>query len=172
MESINGLLKALDNKVPASMAKRLDGLQKLNVKLESARKENNENPTEESKEILEEIEEFLNDTQEDIIEDLEVLVEQKNSANLKARQESEARERQARERQAISQKEARERQARERQAKEKQELEKKQLEEEALKSGEKTNTEKKSGIGWGSLLLGGALLVMTGGAIKYFGNKK
>ena len=167
MESINGLLKALDNKVPASMAKRLDGLQKLNVKLESARKENNENPTEESKEILEEIEDFLNDTQEDIIEDLETLVEQKNSANLKARQESEARERQAKERQA------KERQARERQASlEKEELEKKQLEEEALKSGEKTNTEKKSGIGWGSLLLGGALLVMTGGAIKYFGNKK
>jgi cobalamin biosynthesis Mg chelatase CobN len=167
MESINGLLKALDNKVPASMAKRLDGLQKLNVKLESARKENNENPTEESKEILEEIEDFLNDTQEDIIEDLETLVEQKNSANLKARQESEARERQATERQA------KERQARERQASlEKEELEKKQLEEEALKSGEKTNTEKKSGIGWGSLLLGGALLVMTGGAIKYFGNKK
>jgi hypothetical protein len=36
----------------------------------------------------------------------------------------------------------------------------------------KTEAEKKSGIGWGSLLLGGVLLVATGGAIKYFGNRK
>jgi hypothetical protein len=33
METINDLLKALDNKVPASIAKRLEGLKKLNDNL-------------------------------------------------------------------------------------------------------------------------------------------
>jgi septal ring factor EnvC (AmiA/AmiB activator) len=168
METINGLLRALDNKVPPSIAKRLDGLKKLNEKLASARAEHNENPTEESQEKLDEIVDFLNDTQEDIIEDLSTLVEQKRNADSKLQAQAQAKKRaeaEARSRaEAISRAEARSRA-------EAQELEKKQLEEEALKSGGKTET-KKSGIGWGSLLLGGALLVLTGGAIKYFGNKK
>ena len=61
METINGLLRALDNKVPASMAKRLDGLQKLNTKLETARSEHNANPTEASQDALDEIIEFIKD---------------------------------------------------------------------------------------------------------------
>ena len=151
METINGLLKALDNKVPASIAKRLDGLKKLNEKLASARAEHDENPTEQSQEVLDEIVDFLNDTQEDIIEDLSTLVEQKRDTDSKI--------------QAQAQAEAKKR------AEAQEELEKKQLEEEALKSSGKPET-KKSSIGWGGLLLGGALLVLTGGAIKYFGNKK
>ena len=197
METINGLLKALDNKVPASIAKRLDGLKKLNEKLASARAEHDENPTEQSQEVLDEIVDFLNDTQEDIIEDLSTLVEQKRDADskiqaqtqaeAKKRAEEQARSRAEEQARSKAQAEARSRaeaQARskaqaeartkaqaEAQAQEKEELEKKQLEEEALKSGGKTET-KKSSIGWGGLLLGGALLVVTGGAIKYFGNKR
>ena len=161
METINGLLKALDNKVPASIAKRLDGLKKLNEKLASARAEHDENPTEQSQEVLDEIVDFLNDTQEDIIEDLSTLVEQKRDTDSKiqAQAQAEAKKR------AQAQAEAKKR------AEAQEELEKKQLEEEALKSSEKPET-KKSSIGWGGLLLGGALLVLTGGAIKYFGNKK
>ena len=162
METINGLLKALDNKVPASIAKRLDGLQKLNQKLVSAKAEHNENPTEESQESLDEIIEFIQDTQDDLESDLEVLVEQKRNANSKLQAEARSRA------EAKSKAEARSRA----EAKEKEELEKKQLEEKALESSTKTETEKKSGIGWGGLLLGGALLVLTGGAIKFFGNKK
>ena len=88
METINDLLKALDNKVPASIAKRLDGLKKLNEKLVSARKEHDENPTDESQEALDEILEFLNDTQEDIREDLLGLVEAKRDTKLKEKEES------------------------------------------------------------------------------------
>ena len=88
METINDLLKALDNKVPASIAKRLDGLKKLNEKLVSARKEHDENPTDESQEALDEILEFLNDTQEDIREDLLSLVEAKRDTKLKEKEES------------------------------------------------------------------------------------
>ena len=36
METINDLLRALDNKVPASIAKRLEGLKKLNEKFREA----------------------------------------------------------------------------------------------------------------------------------------
>ena len=88
METINGLLKALDNKVPASIAKRLDGLKKLNEKLASARAEHDENPTEQSQEVLDEIVDFLNDTQEDIIEDLSTLVEQKRDTDSKIKAEA------------------------------------------------------------------------------------
>lgn len=160
METINGLLKALDNKVPASIAKRLDGLQKLNEKLVGARAEYQAEPTEESKEKLDEIEDFLGDTQDDLIEDLSSLVEQKRSDDLKAR-EALAKQKQAREKEA-------------RELKQKEDLEKKELEEKALglDGNTKTETKKESSIGWGSLLLGGALLVVTGGAIKYFGNRK
>ena len=173
METINGLLKALDNKVPASIAKRLDGLKKLNEKLASARAEHDENPTEQSQEVLDEIVDFLNDTQEDIIEDLSTLVEQKRDTDSKIQAQAQAEAKKRAEAQARSRAEeqARTKAQAEAQAQEKEELEKKQLEEEALKSGGKTET-KKSSIGWGGLLLGGALLVVTGGAIKYFGNKR
>lgn len=182
METINGLLKALDNKVPASIAKRLDGLQKLNEKLVGARAEYQANPTQESKEQLDEIEDFLGDTQDDLIEDLSSLVEQKRSDDLKAREQEQRNQNKLREEKQAREAEAREAQAKQRQArekearelKEKEDLEKKELEEKALGLDGKTETEtkKESKIGWGSLLLGGALLVATGGAIKYFGNRK
>jgi|LakMenEpi03Aug12_release.lakeMendotaPanAssembly.Ray.scaffolds.fasta_scaffold00162_51 hypothetical protein len=188
METINGLLRALDNKVPASMAKRIDGLQKLNVKLETARSEHDANPTEASQDALDEIIEFIKDTQEDVQEDLETLVEQKRSANLKAQGEEKKRreqealakrgEQEALAKRRKQQEELANRRASEKAQKdaeelrEKEDLEKKESEEQELKTDDETKTEKKSGIGWGSLLLGGILLVATGGAIKYFGNKK
>lgn len=137
METINGLLRALDNKVPASIAKRLDGLQKLNEKLRIAKREHDDNPTDESQEALDEVLEFLQDTEEDLIEDLSELVDKKRKEQAIAKQN----------------------------ASKKAELEKAELD-------KKKETEGKSGIRWGSLILGGILLVATGGAIKYFGNKK
>jgi colicin import membrane protein len=166
METINGLLKALDNKVPASMAKRLDGLGKLNQKLAVVREEHNENPTEESQEKLDEIVEFITDTQDDLIEDLSDLVAKKREADAKARQiaknkaDAEAKQK--------AEKEAQE-------AKEKEELEQKELEEkekEPIVDDTKTDPKKKSGIGWGGLIVGGALLILSAGAINYFGKKR
>ena len=163
METINDLLKALDNKVPASIAKRLDGLSKLNEKLVLAKAENNEAPTEESQEKLDEIIEFITDTQDDLKYDLKELVAKKRDVDAKNRQEAKVKA--ELEAKGLAEKQANE-------AKEKEEAEKNKLEEQALNSNEKIETEKKSGIGWGSLLLGGVLLVVTGGAIKYFGSKK
>ena len=170
METINGLLKALDNKVPASMAKRLEGLGKLNQKLAVVKEEHNENPTEESQEKLDEIIEFITDTQDDLIEDLSDLVSKKREAEAKNRQI-------AKNRADAEAKERAERQRQSRLAKEKEELEQKELEEkEALEKDSKTDTQtdpkKKSGIGWGGLIVGGALLILSAGAINYFGKKR
>lgn len=171
METINGLLKALDNKVPASIARRLDGLNKLSERLEIAKGEHEANPTEKSKDDLDEIIQFISDTEEDLKDDLSILVDKKRDVEAKAQ---EARKREQ-EQEAIKRAEAkasREKQEiAEREERERQEAEKK-AEEEALKPNEKGEVEKKSGIGWGGLLLGGVLLVATGGAIKYFGNRK
>ena len=166
METINGLLKALDNKVPASMAKRLDGLGKLNQKLAVVREEHNENPTEESQEKLDEIVEFITDTQDDLIEDLSDLVAKKREADAKARQI-------AKNKADAEAKQKAEKQAQE--AKEKEELEQKELEEkekEPIVDDTKTDPKKKSGIGWGGLIVGGALLILSAGAINYFGKKR
>lgn len=160
METINELLRALDNKVPASIAKRLEGLKKLNEKLVTAKSEHNTNPTEESQESLDEIIDFINDTEDDLVDDLQELVEQKRNANLKAQEEAKKR----------VQEQSREK--REAFELSKKELEKKQLEEKSLEADAKADVEKKSDIGWGSLLLGGALLVITGGVWKYFGNNR
>lgn len=167
METINDLLKALDNKVPASIAKRLGGLTKLNEKLELAKAENNENPTEESQEKLDEIIEFITDTQDDLRDDLKDLVAKKREAEeLKSRQI--AKRKAEAEASKLAEKEALE-------AKEKEELEKKALlEKEALETPpvENKDPEKKSGIGWGGLIVGGALLILSAGAINYFGKKR
>jgi len=164
METINGLLRALDNKVPASMAKRLDGLGKINQKLAVVREEHNENPTEESQEKLDEIVEFITDTQDDLIEDLSELVAKKKDAEAKNRQI-------AKNKADTEAKELAEKQAND--AKQKEELEQKELEEKkALEEKPKTDADKKSGIGWGGLIVGGALLILSAGAINYFGNKR
>ena len=166
METINGLLKALDNKVPDSMAKRLDGLGKINQKLAVVREEHNENPTEESQEKLDEIIEFITDTQDDLIEDLSDLVAKKREADAKARQI-------AKNKADAEAKQKAEKQAQE--AKEKEELEQKELEEkekEPIVDDTKTDPKKKSGIGWGGLIVGGALLILSAGAINYFGKKR
>ena len=168
METINDLLKALDNKVPPTIAKRLDGLTKLNQKLAVARAENEENPTEESQEQLDEILEFISDTQDDLRDDLKELIEKK-------RQEAEAKSREIAKKKADlkakSEKEEADKLALE--AKEKEELEQKALlEKEALENKPVSDPEKKSGIGWGGLIVGGALLILSAGAINYFGKRR
>jgi hypothetical protein len=158
MGTINDLLRALDNKVPASIAKRLDGLSKLNQKLAIVREEHNENPSEESQEKLDEIVEFITDTQEDLREDLSDLVAKKREAEAKNRQiaknRADAEARKLAEAEALR-------------AKEKQELEK-----EALEATPINENKKKSGIGWGGLVVGGALLILSAGAINYFGKRR
>lgn len=168
METINDLLKALDNRVPASIGKRLDGLTKLNEKLAVAKAENEENPTEESQEQLDEITEFITDTQDDLRDDLRELVQKK-------RQEAEAKSREIAKKRADLKAKTEQEQADKSalEAKEKEELEQKELlEKEALEKDTNTDPKKKSGIGWGGLVVGGALLILSAGAINYFGKRR
>lgn len=169
MGTINDLLKELDNKVPASIAKRLDGLNKLNEKLSIAREENSTNPTEESQEQLDEIIEFIRDTQDDLREDLSELVAKKREADVKARQNAKIKA----ELEAKKIAEEKYLKAKEKDKFEQEELKQKELsEKESLEATVKSKTEKESGIGWGSLVVGGALLILSAGAINYFGKKR
>jgi len=84
MEKINELLGKLDNKVNASMAKRIDGLNQLYVRMEKAKAEHTANPTEESQSSLDEIESFIDDSTDDIVERLEIILEAKEIAKASA----------------------------------------------------------------------------------------
>ncbi|MEI7510425.1 MAG: hypothetical protein WCJ62_13295 [Flavobacterium sp.] len=77
METINSILAKLQNKVTPSIAKRLDGLQALKEKSEVAREEHETEPTEESLAELNEILEYIEDTEQDLIEDMVTLFEKK-----------------------------------------------------------------------------------------------
>jgi cell division septation protein DedD len=78
MDKIAELLEKLDNKVTPTIAKRLDGLNSLEQRLEVAKKELEANPDdEELKESHQEIADYISDYEEDLIEDLEALVKAK-----------------------------------------------------------------------------------------------
>ena len=77
METINSILAKLQNKVTPSIAKRLDGLQALKEKSEVAKQEHEAEPTENSLAELEEILDYIKDTEEDLIEDMVTLFEKK-----------------------------------------------------------------------------------------------
>jgi hypothetical protein len=82
MDKIVELLGKLDNKVPTTIAKRLDGLKNLESRYNLAKKELAESPDdEELKEAMTEITDYLEDYRDDLIEDLEDLVEAKEKAN-------------------------------------------------------------------------------------------
>jgi glutamyl/glutaminyl-tRNA synthetase len=168
METINDLLRALDNKVPASIAKRLDGLSKLNEKLAIVKEEHNASPTEESQEKLQEIVEFITDTQDDLKEDLSELVVKKREADAKSRQLAKNRANAEARKLAEAKEELEHKELLEKEELERREL----LEKEALVANPITDPKKKSGIGWGGLVVGGALLILSAGAINYFGKKQ
>lgn len=77
METINSILAKLQNKVTPSIAKRLDGLQALKEKSELAREEHEADPTEESLTNLEDILDFIDETEERLVDDMVALFEKK-----------------------------------------------------------------------------------------------
>lgn len=159
MDAIKNLLKALDNKVPTSLSKKLNGLESLYARLEVAKKELAEKPEDEDlKESLSEITDYLNDYEQDLIDDLETLLEAKGQEELKIKNEIR--------RQNLAKKLASEKEAEEleKQKKEAEELERQKKEE------ENTKTEKKSSS-WTYAIIGGVLLIGTFGAINILKNK-
>ena len=79
MERINELLAKLDNKVSPSLVKKLNGLKNLKIRVGVATKEYEADPSDENKESLEQIEDYIADVEEDIADDLEDLLEDRNA---------------------------------------------------------------------------------------------
>jgi cobalamin biosynthesis Mg chelatase CobN len=146
MEKIKLLLTKLNNKVPRSVAKKLDSLNELNQRLASAIEENKENQSPDSETEINEIKNYIQDFQEDLVEELEELVEAKEKADAKAKEEAEAKTKE------------------EADAKAKSDAEAKAKEEEA-------KNKKGSGIGTFGIVFGTLLLVGSLGAINYFRKK-
>jgi hypothetical protein len=143
MDKIEILLRKLDNKVTPTIAKRLDGLNSLEKRLEVAKKDLEASPDdEELKESHQEIVDYIEDYREDLIDDLESLVEAKQKAK------------------ASEQKSAEEKKLAEEQ-KAKEGIEPK---DEVKEKESSTNI-----AGW---IFGGLLLVGSLGAINYFRNNR
>jgi hypothetical protein len=186
MEKINQLLEKLNYKLPISLSKRYDKLKNLLIEVKKQEKEYSENEDDDSKNALDEIIEFYEQECEELQYDLIQLVNKKQQAENKAKAEAENKAKVEAENRAKAEAENRaKRQAeirakREAEYKAKIEAENKNKEEETKQPNEekieedknlKTEKEKKSGIGWGSLVLGGALLILSAGAINYFGKR-
>lgn len=75
MEKINELLVKLDNKVSAKIARKIGGLKQLNERLALAQQEHDNEPTEESEETLNDIKNYVDETTEDLIEEMEDYLE-------------------------------------------------------------------------------------------------
>ena len=148
MDKISSLLRKLDNNVSSSILKRVDGLKNLYNRLDVAKKDLSDNPDDKDlKDSLSEITDYINDYEDDLIEDLEIL--------LQAKQEEDQRVRRAES---------------ERQKRAESERQKQEEAEKQKKSGEEK--EKKSSGGVTALIVGGILLVASVGAINIFKNNR
>jgi hypothetical protein len=139
MEKIEILLEKLDNRIPSSLAKRLDTLDDLQEKLEVSGEDYEKNPTDENRDSYNEVIEYVEKMELGIIRDLEALLEKRKA----------------------------------------EELAKGQANQPATEptpnpsSNPTTETkvvkeEKKEGTGVLTLVIGGALLIASFGAINYF----
>ena len=81
MEKIEILLEKLDNRIPSSLAKRLDDLDNLNEKLDLAGQEYEKNPTDENRTKYNEVIDFAEAKELGIINDLEKLLEKEKRKN-------------------------------------------------------------------------------------------
>ena len=186
MEKINELLEKLNYKLPISLSKKYDKLKSLYIDVKKHEKEYLDNEDDESKNALEEIVQFYEQESEELQDNLIQLVNKKQQLENRAKAEAEnkakaeaenrakeqAENRAKRQAEIKAKREAEYRAKREAEYKNKEE-ETKQPDEEKIQAEKNTETEKekKSGIGWGTLVVGGALLILSAGAINYFGKR-
>jgi hypothetical protein len=145
MEKIEILLEKLDNRIPSSLAKRLDTLDDLQEKLEVSGEDYEKNPTDENRESYNEVMEYVEKMELGIIRDLEALLEKRKGEAL-------AKEQKANEPAPAP---ASETPTETPQAKAEEKVEEKK-------------DKKKEGSGVLTLVIGGALLIASFGAINYF----
>lgn len=79
MDKIELLLEKLDNRIPQSLANKLDKLDDFEEKLLIAQQEYTEEPTEENKDSLKEITDFVNQLRVEVESNLQKLVSQKEA---------------------------------------------------------------------------------------------
>jgi hypothetical protein len=84
MEKIDLLLEKLDGRIPASLGKKIDKLDDLYEKLKDAQEEFNTDPSDENNESLGEVTDYIEEFEEEIVEQLETLVNNKRHDVAKA----------------------------------------------------------------------------------------
>ena len=142
MEKIEILLEKLDNRIPQSLAKRLDTLDDLQEKLEASGEDYEKNPTDDNRDNYNEAIDYVEKMELGIIRDLERLLEKRKEEEL-AKKPAEA---PAPAPASTSSTET---------AK-------------ATETNEDKKEEKKDSTGVLTLVIGGALLIASFGAINYF----
>jgi hypothetical protein len=79
MDKIELLLEKLDNRIPQTLANKIDKLDDFEEKLLIAQNEYTDEPTRENKEILKEVTDFVNELKAEIESNLQKLVYQKET---------------------------------------------------------------------------------------------
>lgn len=88
MEKIEILLDQLDNRIPSSLAKRIDTLDNLHEKLEASGEEYEENPTDDNRASYNEVIEYVDKIEQGIVKDLQALLEKRKAEQLAKEQKA------------------------------------------------------------------------------------
>ena len=89
MEKIEFLLEKLDNRITASLAKRLDTLDNLQEKLEASGEDYEKNPTDENRKNYNEVIEYVEKMELGIVADLEALLSKRKAEQLAKEEKAE-----------------------------------------------------------------------------------
>lgn len=144
MEKIEILLEKLDNRIPQSLAKRLDTLDDLQEKLEASGEDYEKNPTDDNRDNYNEAIDYVEKMELGIIRDLERLLQKRKEEEL-AKKPAEAPAPEPAPASTSSTETAK-----------------------ATETNEDKKEEKKDSTGVLTLVIGGALLIASFGAINYF----
>lgn len=140
MEKIEHLLDQLDNRITSSLAKRLDNLDDLHEKLDLAGQEYDANSSDENREKYNEVMEYVEEIEQGIVRDLQALLEKKKAEQLAKEQKANEPAKEPTPTPSAN----------------------------PTTEAKDTKEEKKEGSGVLTLIIGGALLVASFGAINYF----
>jgi hypothetical protein len=77
MEEITKLLEKLENNIPSKIKNKISGLERMDSKLELAKKEHETDPTDDSAEKLQNVVDYIKETTDEIIDDLNDLIEKR-----------------------------------------------------------------------------------------------
>lgn len=88
MEKIEHLLEQLNNRIPSSMANRLDDLDDLHDKLELAGQEYDKNSSDENRDKYNEVMEYVEEIEQGIVKDLQALLQKKKAEQLAKEQKA------------------------------------------------------------------------------------